>query len=230
MKQSILLVEDNQHIMKINRDSLREAGYRILEAKTVREARTALDNEAPDLIILDIMLPDGDGVELCRLIRGDSNIPVLFLSAKKENAEIISGLKAGGDDYLPKPYDINVMLARVEALLRRSADISRSDSVQFGSLDVRLDRRRALFEGKDLLLTPKEFAILEMLVHNQGSYVHVETLYGVLWGIKTTENMNTVKEHVYRLRCKLSDAPVKITSSRYRGYCLTALDGSIEDQ
>ena len=115
---TILLVEDNPHIMKINHTALMMEGYHILEAATAAECLAALDKQDIDLVILDIMLPDGNGVTLCRQIKQKFEIPILFLSALGENQDVIAALQAGGDDYLPKPYDIGVLIARVEARLR----------------------------------------------------------------------------------------------------------------
>lgn len=115
---TILLVEDNPHIMKINSSCLSMEDYSVLEAADAAQCRYMLSNNDVDLVILDIMLPDGDGISLCREIKAKYDIPILFLSALSENDDIITALRAGGDDYLPKPYDIQVLIARVEARLR----------------------------------------------------------------------------------------------------------------
>ena len=117
---TILLVEDNPHIMKINSTSLMMEGYHILQATTAADCLQTLRSNDVDLIVLDIMLPDGNGIALCSEIKHGYEIPILFLSALGENEDIIAALRAGGDDYLPKPYDINVLIARVEARLRSS--------------------------------------------------------------------------------------------------------------
>ena len=114
----ILLVEDNPHIMAINDAALHMRGYRILQAETAHKCRELLCFHAVDLIVLDILLPDGDGVALCREIKQEYDVPILFLTAMGENEDIVKGLTAGGDDYLTKPYDLEVFMARVEARLR----------------------------------------------------------------------------------------------------------------
>ena len=121
---TILLVEDNPHIMKINSSCLSMEDYSVLEAADAAQCRYMLSNNDVDLVILDIMLPDGDGISLCREIKAKYDIPILFLSALSENDDIITALRAGGDDYLPKPYDIQVLIARVEARLAPYGKIS----------------------------------------------------------------------------------------------------------
>ena len=113
---TILLVEDNPHIMKINAEALTMYGYEILQAATARECRQALRWHPVDLVVLDIMLPDGDGVELCRELKEQYHVPILFLSALGESRDVVEGLRAGGDDYLAKPYDLGVLAARIEAM------------------------------------------------------------------------------------------------------------------
>lgn len=207
MTRTILLVEDNPHIMKINSDTLTEAGYRVLEATTAARARVLFEREAPDLIVLDIMLPDGDGLELCRSIRGDSDVPILFLSARRKNVEIVAGLRAGGDDYLPKPYDLGVLLARIEALLRRAAAAKAAESppLKFGALEICVTPRRALLHGIDLLLEPKEFALLEILAENRDRYTSADELYRRVWGMQAAGDTRTVKVRISCIRRKLGD-------------------------
>ncbi len=215
MSRTILLVEDNEHIMKINRDTLTEAGYRVLEAETAAQAREIFTEEAPDLIVLDIMLPDGDGLELCRRIRGDSNIPIIFLSAKKENAEIIEGLKSGGDDYLPKPYDVDVLLARIEALLRRLGSVP--ETLTIGPLVLDIVSAAAYLDCENLLLTQKEFAVLFLLVKNAERVVDKEEIYGAVWGQSLNDDSAALWMLISRLKKKLRPAQSGLTISMRRG-------------
>lgn len=217
---SILLVEDNRHIMEINRSTLADAGHRVLAAKRLAEARRILETETPDLLVLDVMLPDGDGVNFCAELRaGGSRAPVLFLTAKGEKDDILEGLRAGGDDYLPKPYDLDIFAARVQALLRRVPLVS---VAKIGDIEIEFGARRATRAGADLLLTPKEFALLEQLWKNRGSFVPTGALYKVVWGMPALQGgATTVKEHVYRLRRKLGeDTTVRIETERGKGYQL----------
>lgn len=119
---TVLLVEDNPHIMKINSETLTMRGYEVLQATTAAQCMELLKWHAADLIVLDIMLPDGNGVDICKDLKKNYHIPILFLSALGENQDIINGLRAGGDDYLAKPYDLEVFVARVETRLRSCAE------------------------------------------------------------------------------------------------------------
>ena len=137
----ILLVEDNPHIMAINDAALHMRGYRTLQAETAHKCRELLCFHAVDLIVLDILLPDGDGVALCREIKQEYDVPILFLTAMGENEDIVKGLTAGGDDYLTKPYDLEVFMARVEARLRAAHPKERA--VRLGPLQMNLLSGRA---------------------------------------------------------------------------------------
>ena len=154
----ILLVEDNPHIMAINDAALHMRGYRTLQAETAHKCRELLCFHAVDLIVLDILLPDGDGVALCREIKQEYDVPILFLTAMGENEDIVKGLTAGGDDYLTKPYDLEVFMARVEARLRAAHPKERA--VRLGPLQMNLLSGRAYIGETDLNLTQKEFAAL----------------------------------------------------------------------
>ena len=184
--------------------------YSVLEAADAAQCRYMLSNNDVDLVILDIMLPDGDGISLCREIKAKYDIPILFLSALSENDDIITALRAGGDDYLPKPYDIQVLIARVEARLR----------------SVRKDKRYiSYFADNDLLTTQKEFSILLMLARNIGSTVPKAELYENVWGLPYSDNANALFTAVSRLNKKLDDnkADVTITYERGKGYALESI-------
>ncbi|MDR1426164.1 MAG: response regulator transcription factor [Bifidobacteriaceae bacterium] len=234
MTRTIMLVEDVAHIMRVNRAMLAKAGYRTLGADTIASAREILASEAPDLMVLDIMLPDGDGVEFCRELRVPGSplagLPVLFLSAKGHSEDIIDGLRAGGDDYLSKPYDINVLVARVGALLRRSEraaeGLGPASSVQMGPLTLDISAMRAFVRGRDLSLTPREFAILLALARHRGEPVPAGRLYEWAWGMDANDDVRTVRTLVSRLRAKLrgqGDADFAIETCPGRGYVLLAL-------
>lgn len=160
----ILLVEDNPHIMAINDAALHMRGYRTLQAETAHKCRELLCFHAVDLIVLDILLPDGDGVALCREIKQEYDVPILFLTAMGENEDIVKGLTAGGDDYLTKPYDLEVFMARVEARLRAAHPKERA--VRLGPLQMNLLSGRAYIGETDLNLTQKEFAALLYLARH----------------------------------------------------------------
>jgi len=218
MPHTVLLVEDNPHIMEINREALLMEGYDVLEAEDGKGCIAVLEARDADLIVLDIMLPDSDGLTLCRQIKARWDIPILFLSALGENAQIIEGLRAGGDDYLPKPYDIGVLLARIEARLR--TDRHRKRFVTRGNLRLDTLSLIAAFGEKDLLLTQKEFALLLSLTQNPGGLLKREELYSAVWGVDAAGDLSALHTTVSRLNRKLSPAGLRVSFQRGEGYTL----------
>lgn len=227
MSHTIFLVEDNSHILDINREILRGAGYRVLMAATLAAARKVLAHETPDLLVLDVMLPDGDGVAFCAELRAQGlAAPVLFLTAKSGKSDILEGLTAGGDDYLTKPYDLDIFLARVQALLRRAVPApvpqggtAPARTLCVGNIEINFLARRVLLGGRDALLTPKEYALLELLIKNRGRYIPTATLYESVWGMDALKRNGTVREHIYRLRRKLGEgAALRVEGLRGQGY------------
>jgi DNA-binding response OmpR family regulator len=223
---TILMVEDDPIILRTNREVLEMEGYRVLEAENLTAGRSIIEREPPDLIILDIMLPDGNGLEYCEELRGKSSVPILFLSALGSYKDIASGLHAGGDNYLAKPYDMEVFLAQIEAMLRRSRlAVQEETDLYFGTLKLDTVSRRAFLNNEDLLLKPREFSLLEVLLKNNNSFVPAEKLYEKAWGMNAADDTRTVKEHISRLRKKLGDSsPVSIESERGKGYCMKQLN------
>lgn len=217
---TILLVEDNPHIMKINCTSLMMEGYHILKAETALECMQVLSENDVDLIILDVMLPDGSGVSLCTQIKQEFEIPILFLSALGENEDIIAALRAGGDDYLTKPYDINVLIARAEARLRSVHKEKRF--LRFGPLRFDTAARRCEQDGRELPLSQKEFSILLQLARSNGRAVSKESLYDSVWGSPLLDDSTALYTAVSRLNAKLEKEHTCITISylREKGYAL----------
>lgn len=202
MKETILLVEDNPHIMAINAEFLEDCGYTVIQAETCAEAERIFAEVSPNLIVLDIMLPDGDGVALCEKLRNTSRVPVLFLSAKDGNDNIIDGLNRGGDDYLTKPYDMRVLLARIEALLRRVGD-TRDYILRVGGLELDQQMRTARIDGESLCLNQKEFLVLMCLVKNRDRQVPKTELYKVVWDQELADDSAALWTTVSRLKAKL---------------------------
>ena len=220
MSYCILLVEDNPHIMEINYEAMIMEDYKVLRAMDGKSCLTALQNNDIDLIVLDIMLPDTDGLALCRKIKAEYDIPILFLSALGENEQIIEGLRAGGDDYLPKPHDIGVLLARIEARLRAAGREKRFLS----HAGLRLDtvKQTAYFADRDLLLTQKEFLILLTLLQNPHRVVAREALFFAVWGVSPAGDHSALHTTVSRLNKKLNGAsvPIRVGFQRGEGYTL----------
>ena len=219
-KPTILLVEDNPYIMEINADALTMRGYQILQATTAQACREQMRLHNVELIVLDILLPDGDGLSLCRELKENYDVPILFLSALGENEDIIQGLTTGGDDYLPKPYDLDILVARIEAHLRAGQRIR--SCVRCGPLKLYLLSCKAYLGEQDLALTQKEFAVALYLVRHRGRIVPAEELYQRIWQQPMADNPQALRMTISRLKQKLGDddAPLTITSYRSGGYCL----------
>jgi DNA-binding response OmpR family regulator len=216
MSGIILLVEDNEQILYGNDRMLKRRGYDTMMALTLREARECMIKIAPDVIVLDIMMPDGSGLDFMRELRRESNIPVLLLTGLTTPEDIVRGLTEGGDDYLTKPYDFNVLLARLEALLRRSGRIT--EVVQKGPLKLDVLAGLAFINGGDLLLAQKEFSLLLLFVQNEGEIMSAEYLYEKIWKTPFINATQAIKSAVSRLRSKLIDSGYTISAIRGEGY------------
>lgn len=226
-QRTVLLVEDNKHLNKINSRALRLAGYRVLTAHTVREARAQLTAEIPDAIVLDILLPDGNGVDFCREIREFITAPILFLTSVAGVDQALEGLRAGGDDYLNKPFHIELLLARIEAFWRRDElqeRIKFTDKLVCGPLILNTVSGAAFLHGKDMLLTSKEFAVLLLLVRKKGCILTAEQIYQAVWNQPMAGDANAVRVAVSRLRGKLAGSGFGIAVRRGEGYCFGQAD------
>ena len=206
------MVEDDQHIMKINRLALGKREYRLLEAESLAQARSFLDNESPNLILLDILLPDGSGIDFLQEVK---NIPVLLLTALGEGKDIVKGLEKGGDDYLTKPYDPKELVARVEAILRR---VEKTEVVTRGALKLNITRHEVFVNGEDAGLTRTQFLLLYYLIQNEGQLIQPERLYKDVWKQPFIECDNSLKMAVSRLREKIEPAGFLIEAVRGSGY------------
>jgi len=224
--EKILLVEDNEHIMEINTRYLTGLGYMIEQAFSVREAEEILSRFHPDLIVLDVMLPDGDGIALCAEIRKQRGTPILFLTAKAADRDVVSGLESGGDEYLTKPYDLDVFGARVKALLRRAGRVLPQNRIfALGPLQLDIVQSQA-FAGKDSLnLSRIEFGLLLYLAQNRGRSLSRGELYRAVWGLEGEENGTMLWTAVSRLKRKI--APYEedfYIDSDHSGYELIVVD------
>lgn len=225
---TVLLVEDEREILESNRRALVRAGYRVCAAGTLERAKQCLA-VAPDVIVLDILLPDGSGLELCREIRRETNAPILFLTSLGESAQIVRGLRAGGDDYMVKPFVMEEFLVRIETLLRRVERGRRQpERLSFHGLTLDPATQRAYLGGRDLLLKPKEYMLLAALLRAQDSCRTAGELYTEVWGLSSNEDARTVLVHLSGLRAKLrgphGNAPVTIRRYGDEGYRLEKCD------
>ena len=241
--KTILLVEDNNKLTRNNRNLLRSLGAKVLAVKTLADARRVLeapDSGAPnpsaaypDAAVIDTMLPDGSGLSLLKEIRASaktrvSSLPVLLLTAKGEADDIVQGLSSGADEYLSKPYDLDVFAARLEALLRRSEIQNQlstiSNSVTIGCLRFDVITNQAFYNDNDLLLSQKEFALLFLLAQNEGKILSPQYLFEKVWKQPLKEKA-ILKTHIYNLKKKISAlAPgIIIETSRGEGYSLVKI-------
>ncbi len=222
-RKKILLVEDNPEVMRNNTMALKSRGAIVLSASTLEGARILIEKNLFDAAVLDIMLPDGSGLDFLREIRAVSDFPVLLLTAKGDSQDIVKGLSLGADDYLVKPYYLNVFTARIDSLLRRAGKVS--ERVWIGSLRFDLLSSQAFLEGTDLLLTQKEFALLLLLAQNENKTLTAEYLFEKAWGQSMSEDTATFKVRMSSLKKKLAAATgnILIETARGEGYRLTML-------
>jgi DNA-binding response OmpR family regulator len=212
--QSILLVEDEPSISSFVSMYLRNAGYTVRTAATGTDALTQVGSEAPDLIVLDLMLPDIDGVEICRRIRQRSELPILMLTARDEDVDKIIGLEVGADDYLTKPFNPRELVARVKSILRRAGlerQRPQSREIRHGELVVNSGSREVRVGDDEIQLAPKEFDLLWELLDHRGLVLTRDQLLERVWGYTFAGDTRTVDVHVRQVRRKLGDASPIVT-------------------
>ncbi|MGE0494772.1 MAG: response regulator transcription factor [Vulcanimicrobiota bacterium] len=220
-KTKILVVDDETSIIDYLRLGFKYEGYDVASALNGQDALELVRSDAPDLVVLDRMLPDLDGLTVCQRIRTFTDIPILMLSARGEVEDRVEGLQKGADDYLPKPFEFEELLARVQALLRRSGRVSDSRQLTYGSLELDPRARRLRSQGETIELTAREFEILELLMSHQGQVMTREQLITRLWGFDFEGNTSVVEVHISALRSKLGDDHKEIIRTvRGVGYVL----------
>ncbi|MCL2286662.1 MAG: response regulator transcription factor [Firmicutes bacterium] len=213
----LLLVEDEPLVQANNKKILERHGYEVKQAFTLAEARAIIAKELPGAIVLDLQLPDGFGVDFLKELRKTSRIPVLLLTALGTPADIIKGFEAGGDDYLPKPYDTTVFLMRIGALLRRTSMIP--DALTIGPIRIDVPASKAYLHGEDMGLQPKELSLLLQFMQQPEQMLTAEYLYEKAWGQEIMGQHGAIKVAISKLRAKLFDSGYTITTSRGEGYC-----------
>lgn len=205
---TILLVDDEKEIIKLMDIYLKNEGYRLLKANDGQEALELLERYQVDLIILDVMMPRMDGIEACMKIRESKNMPIIMLSAKGQDMDKIAGLSIGADDYVTKPFNPLELMARVKSQLRRYHQFSgpqRSDEseLEIGDLVINTSTHEVTVDGQEVQMTPREFAILELLASNQGIVLSMERIYQEVWNEPFMESKNTVMVHIRKIREKI---------------------------
>jgi two-component system, OmpR family, response regulator len=206
-RTSILVVEDDEQIAELMRDFLEAEGFRVRHAANGRETNEQFKRARPDLVLLDVVLPDETGFEICRRLRADSAVPVLFLSARDSDADKIRGLGLGGDDYIVKSATPAEVVARVKAVLRRAASPAELQAVRFGELEVDLAAHQVKCEGHEVELTPREFALLRVLVEHPRQVFSRDQLLELVWG--SFGDRSVVAVTIARLRHKIEPDPAQ---------------------
>jgi two-component system KDP operon response regulator KdpE len=206
-----LLVEDEPQIRRFVRAALEEEGWQVFEAATLARGLIDAGTRTPDLIVLDLGLPDGDGIDFITDIRKWSAVPVIVLSARIQESEKIRALDAGADDYLTKPFGVGELQARVRATLRRQRqpDVDDTGVVQFGAVTVHLKDRRVSKGGENVHMTPTEYRLLALMVANAGRVVSNPQLLRTVWGPAHVENGHYLRIYMGHLRHKLEDDPAQ---------------------
>jgi len=208
-KRKILVVEDESSIAEPLAAALEREGFGTVVASTAAEALEAFRNRSPDLVLLDVMLPDGDGRDVLRQIRSSSRIPVIMLTARGEEMDRVIGLELGADDYVAKPFSAAELVARIRAVLRRTAAPAPTgqSALEIGDIRIDLNTREVSKAGQDLQLTLKEFELLRMLMEEAGKVVRRSDLMDEIWDPNWYGSMKTLDVHVSSLRKKIGDDP-----------------------
>jgi two-component system, OmpR family, KDP operon response regulator KdpE len=204
----ILVVDDESQILRALQTSLQGAGYEVEVAATAEDALTSAATHPPDGVILDLMLPDGSGTDVCRDLRRWTNVPILVLSAVGDEHEKVAALDAGADDYVTKPFGIDELLARLRAALRR-VDAVTGPVVELGDLVVDLERRLVTLRGEPVSLTPTEFELLRLFVRNEGKLLTHPTILREVWGPRYGAESHYLHVYVSQLRRKIEPDPAR---------------------
>ena len=218
---TIYIVEDDINIREIERYALKNSGYEVEGFESGAEFFVRLENEMPGLVILDIMLPDEDGMSILAKLRADkrtAKIPVIMVTAKTTELDKVKGLDSGADDYITKPFGVMELISRVKALLRRTKDVEVETRMKYGEILVDDDKHAVTVGGDPCELTYKEYELLKYLIKNKGIVVSRDKLLSKVWGFEYEGETRTVDAHVKTLRQKLGEAGSCIKTVRNVGY------------
>ncbi len=225
MPEKILVIEDDVAIRQMMTEGLEAAGMEVTGVGKGVEGLLRESASSPDLILLDLMLPDMSGVEVCRRLRTRSHVPVIVVTARTDESDAVEALGAGADDFVRKPFQIREVIARIRALTRRAgeyAETARADEMlDFGDLRIDTTRHDVIVGGESVRFTPKEFELLTMLARNAGKMMHREELLETIWGYDSTIDSRTLDVHIGRVRAKIeADArePKRIVTVPGVGY------------
>ncbi|MCA0924139.1 MULTISPECIES: response regulator transcription factor [Bacillus] len=211
VQSKVLIIDDEKEILELIDTVLTREGIdQVLTASTARDGLSLFHQEQPDLVILDIMLPDGEGYDICKQIRDVSHVPIIFLSAKGEESDKIVGLAIGGDDYITKPFSPKEVAYRVKAQLRRSSYVQPSQAepvIKKGPFELNEQQAELTKNGAAIELTPKELMLMTYFLQHPNRVISKETLYQTVWGEDFFGSDNTVMVHIRRLREKIENSP-----------------------
>jgi len=207
MDKSVLVIDDDEKLNKLLKDYLTKFGFKVTTAIHPDDGLEALEQELPDIIVLDIMLPDKDGFEVCKEIRKTHSVPIIMLTARGEVTDRIVGLELGADDYMPKPFEPRELVARIQSILRRSKEILKTDKIKIGNLVVDLNRQTVELNEKPIDLTTMEFEMLTVFVKNPGRVLTRDRIMNKTHDMDWEAFNRTVDVLVSRLRQKLDDDP-----------------------
>jgi two-component system OmpR family response regulator len=226
----VLLVDDDKHIREVVRFALARAGHEVIEAADGRAALEAFAAHAVDAIVLDIIMPEEDGLEVCRKIRAQSTVPILFLSSRDDEFDRVLGLEIGGDDYVTKPFSPRELVARVKAMLRRAQmrpAESKTPMLTHGALRIDPERHRCFHGETEIVLTVTEFSLLHVLLSRPGRVYTRDDLVDRVWGVGHHITDRTIDSHIRRIRRKFADVGADPVETVYGlGYRLRTADAS----
>ncbi|RKD34313.1 response regulator [Thermohalobacter berrensis] len=210
LQKKILVVDDEEHIVELIKFNLEKNGYEVVTAFEGEEALNKVYEEEPDLVVLDLMLPGIDGIEVCKRMKRDSiteNIPIIMLTAKSEETDKVLGLEIGADDYITKPFSVRELIARVKAVLRRSKDTKKEEAqiIKVGDITIDIEKHEVSKNGEKIDLTLKEFELLKILAQNKGKVLSRNYLLDKVWGYDYYGETRTVDVHIRHLRKKIED-------------------------
>lgn len=223
MTHKILVIDDDDNTLWLVSALLQHQGYEVLKTPSPLEGLKMAKDQKPDLVLLDVMMPEMDGWEVCRRLREFSEIPILFITAKTAIKDVVKGLEIGGDDYVVKPFDNRELIARVKAHLRRGKDSRNVEELSFGNGDLHINflTREVTVRGQLVELTPKEFSLLSLLAQNAGRVLTRGELIAQAWGPEYGESNDSLKLYIHYLRKKIERNPARpdfILTSRGVGY------------
>ncbi|MGE7948539.1 response regulator transcription factor [Lysinibacillus sp. NPDC093688] len=211
-KETILIVDDEKEIRNLIAIYLKNEGYDVLEASDGEEGLSLLKKHKVHLIVLDIMMPNVDGIEMCVKVREIAEMPIIMLSAKSQDMDKIVGLSLGADDYVTKPFNPLELIARIKSQLRRYIKMNRLDrmnenDIEIGDLRISTDTHEVIVNNEKVKLTPREFSILELLARNQGIVMSAEQIYEKVWKEEAIQSENTVMVHIRKIRERIETNP-----------------------